>query len=144
MRDHARRRVRDGRANSRPPSERDPHAHAADPARGRGVIDPMPWYSGDRGPMQVARAIGGVVNDGQRVRPGWGWDTPRPRTWPEQGAGVPSAPSDLGWARQEPVRTIRWLIQHGLLLPFTEAMAHPKGEGRAWVTGREGPGLLGG
>jgi 1-acyl-sn-glycerol-3-phosphate acyltransferase len=46
---------------------------------------------------------------------------------------VPAPASDLGWARQEPVRTLRWLIQHGLLLPFTEVMAHPKVEGREWV-----------
>ena len=31
------------------------------------------------------------------------------------------------------MRTIRYLIQHGLLLPFTEAMSHPKVEGREWV-----------
>jgi len=99
----------------------------------------VPWYSGDRGPMQLARAFGDVINDVQRVRRGWRWDTPRPRTWPEQGAVVPAPASDLGWARQEPVRTIRWLIQHGLLLPFTEAMAHPKVEGREWVTELERP-----
>lgn len=99
----------------------------------------MPWYSGDRGPMQLARAIGDVANDVRRVRRGWHWDTPRPRTWPEQGAVVPTPASDLGWARQEPVRTIRWLIQHGLLLPFIEVMAHPKVEGREWVTELERP-----
>jgi 1-acyl-sn-glycerol-3-phosphate acyltransferase len=37
------------------------------------------------------------------------------------------------------VRTLRWLIQHALLLPFTEAMAHPKVEGREWVTELERP-----
>src|SRR4029077_8114892 len=93
----------------------------------------MPWYSGDRGPMQLARAVGGVFGDVQRVRRGWRWDTPRPHTWPAQGAVVPPPASDLGWARQEPVRTIRWLIQHGYCLPFTEAMAHTKGGGREWV-----------
>jgi 1-acyl-sn-glycerol-3-phosphate acyltransferase len=46
---------------------------------------------------------------------------------------VPTPASDLSWARQEPVRSIRYLIQRGLLLPFTEAMAHPKVEGREWV-----------
>jgi 1-acyl-sn-glycerol-3-phosphate acyltransferase len=89
--------------------------------------------------MQLARAVGDVAKDVQRVRRGWHWDTPRPHTWPEQGAVVPPPASDLGWARQEPVRTIRWLIQHGLLLPFTEAMAHPKVEGREWVTELERP-----
>jgi 1-acyl-sn-glycerol-3-phosphate acyltransferase len=52
---------------------------------------------------------------------------------------VPTPASDLGWARQEPVRTIRYLIQHGLLLPFTEVMAHPKVEGREWVRELERP-----
>src|ERR1700730_14980193 len=99
----------------------------------------MPWYSGDRGPVQLVRAIGGVTKDVRRVRRGWHWDTPRPRSWPDQGAVVPAPPSDLGWARQEPVRTLRWLIQPGLLLPFTEVMAHPTVEGREWVTDLERP-----
>src|SRR5216683_8418281 len=99
----------------------------------------MPWYSGNRGPVQVLKAVGGVARDLQRVRRGWHWDTPRPRTWPEQGSVVPAPASDLGWARQEPVRTVRWLIQHGLLLPFTEVMAHPKVEGREWVQELERP-----
>src|SRR2546428_7944224 len=99
----------------------------------------MPWYSGDRGPVQLMRAVGGVARDIRRVRRGWHWDTPRPRTWPEQGAVVPAPASDLGWARQEPVRTIRFLIQRGLLLPFTEAMAHPKVEGGEWVRELERP-----
>src|SRR2546430_1988516 len=99
----------------------------------------MPWYAGDRGPVQLMSTVRGIADDVQRVRRGWRWDMPRPRTWPEQGAAVPAEPSDLGWARQEPVRTLRWLIQHGLLLPFTEAMAHPKVEGREWVTELERP-----
>src|SRR2546428_9928726 len=99
----------------------------------------MPWYSGDRGPVQLVRALGGVTKDVRHVRRGWHWDTPRPHSWPEQGAVVPAPPSDLGWARQEPVRTLRWLIQHGLLLPFTEVMAHPKVEGREWVRELERP-----
>jgi 1-acyl-sn-glycerol-3-phosphate acyltransferase len=99
----------------------------------------MPWYSGDRGPVQLARALAGVATDVRHVRRGWHWDTPRPRSWPEQGAVVPAPPADLGWARQEPVRTLRWLIQRGLLLPFTEVMAHPKVEGREWVTDLERP-----
>src|SRR2546428_4812379 len=99
----------------------------------------MPWYSGDRGRVQWMRAVGCVARDIRRVRRGWHWDTPGPHSWPEQGAVVPAPPSDLGWARQEPVRTLRWLIQHGLLLPFTEVMAHPKVEGREWVRELERP-----
>jgi 1-acyl-sn-glycerol-3-phosphate acyltransferase len=37
------------------------------------------------------------------------------------------------------VRSIRYLIQRGLLLPFTEVMAHPKVEGREWVRELERP-----
>ena len=77
--------------------------------------------------------MGGVASDVRRVRRGWHWSGPRPHTWPEPGAVVPAPPSDLGWARQEPVRSIRYLIQRGLLLPFTEVMAHPQVEGREWV-----------
>jgi 1-acyl-sn-glycerol-3-phosphate acyltransferase len=99
----------------------------------------MTWYSGDRGPVQVLRTAGGIAKDLQRVRRGWHWDSPRPRSWPEQAEAVPTPASDLGWARQEPVRTLRWLIQHGLLLPFTEVMAHPKVEGREWVRELERP-----
>src|SRR5215472_3309108 len=92
-----------------------------------------PWYSGERGLTQVASTIGGLLTDVRRMRRAWHWDSPRPHTWPERGQAVPPLPADLGWARQEPVRTIRYLIQHGLLLPFTEAMVHPKVEGREWV-----------
>jgi 1-acyl-sn-glycerol-3-phosphate acyltransferase len=99
----------------------------------------MPWYAGDRGIVQLASTLQGFADDVKGVRQGWHWDTPRPRTWPEQGAVVPPEASDLGWARQEPVRSLRWLIQRGLLLPFTEAMAHPKVEGREWVTELERP-----
>src|SRR5260370_12412573 len=79
------------------------------------------------------------MRDLGRMRRGWHWDTPRPHTWPEQGAVVPPPASDLGWARVEPVRSIRYLIQHALLLPFTEAMVHPKVEGREWVRDLERP-----
>lgn len=89
--------------------------------------------------MRLAGTVRGVVEDLSRVRRAWHWDTPRPHTWPERGAVVPSRPSDLGWARQEPVRSLRYLIQHALLLPFTEAMAHPKVEGREWVRELERP-----
>jgi 1-acyl-sn-glycerol-3-phosphate acyltransferase len=98
----------------------------------------MAWYSG--GPLtRVTALAGSAIADVSRVRKAWHWDTPRPRTWPEPGAVVPPPASDLGWARVEPVRTIRYLIQHALLLPFTEAMVHPKVEGREWVRELERP-----
>ena len=99
----------------------------------------MTWYSGEGGVVRLAGTVRGVLEDVSRVRRAWHWSTPRPHTWPERGAVVPSRPSDLGWARQEPVRSLRYLIQHALLLPFTEAMAHPKVEGREWVRELERP-----
>jgi 1-acyl-sn-glycerol-3-phosphate acyltransferase len=99
----------------------------------------MTWYSGEGGVVRLAGTVRGVVEDVSRVRRAWHWATPRPHTWPERGAVVPSRPSDLGWARQEPVRSLRYLIQHALLLPFTEVMAHPKVEGREWVRELERP-----
>ncbi len=99
----------------------------------------MTWYSGEGGVVRLAGTVRGVVEDVSRVRRAWHWDTPRPHTWPEPSDVVPARASDLGWARQEPVRSIRYLIQRGLLLPFTEAMAHPKVEGREWVRELERP-----
>ena len=45
------------------------------------------------------------------------------------------------WAgrARSPFARIRYLIQRGLLLPFTEVMAHPKVEGREWVRELERP-----
>jgi len=98
----------------------------------------LAWYS--EGPLtRIAAVTGGLARDVTRVRRGWHWDTPRPHTWPERGAVVPPPPGDLGWARVEPVRSIRYLIQRVLLLPFTEAMVHPKIEGREWVRELERP-----
>jgi 1-acyl-sn-glycerol-3-phosphate acyltransferase len=98
----------------------------------------LAWYS--EAPLtRLASTAGGLVRDISRVRRAWHWDTPRPRTWPEQGAVVPAPATDLGWARAEPVRSIRWLIQRALLLPFTEAMVHPKVEGREFVRDLERP-----
>ncbi len=92
----------------------------------------MAWY--DEGPLtKVANIAGRTLGDVARVRKAWQWDAPRPHTWPERGAVVPAPASDLGWARVEPVRSIRYLIQQALLLPFTEAMVHPRVEGREWV-----------
>jgi len=77
-----------------------------------------------------------------RVRRAWHWDTPRPHTWPEEGAVVPPPASDLGWTRVEPVRSIRYLIQRVLLMPFTEAMVHPEVEGREWVKELKRPAIF--
>jgi len=80
-----------------------------------------------------------LLSDIDTVRRGWPWGRVRPASWPEPAPGVSDRPSNLGWARAEPVRSLRWLIQRGLLLPFTEVMAHPTVEGREWVTDLERP-----
>src|SRR4029077_2544211 len=67
----------------------------------------MTWYSGEGGLTGLARTVAGVANDVSRVRRAWHWDTPRPHTWPEQGAVVPAPASDLGWARQGPGRALQ-------------------------------------
>jgi 1-acyl-sn-glycerol-3-phosphate acyltransferase len=98
----------------------------------------MTWYS--EPPLgRLAQAAGGALSDVRRVRRAWHWNEPRPHTWPEPGAVVPAPATDLGWTRVEPVRSIRWLIQRAMLLPFTEAMVHPKIEGREWVRELERP-----
>lgn len=101
-----------------------------------------PWYSGERGLTQALRLLGGVATDVRRVSRGWHWGGPRPRTWPEAAPGVPDRPSDLGWARMEPIRTIRYLLQRGILMPFNEVMTHPVIEGGEWVRELERPVIL--
>jgi 1-acyl-sn-glycerol-3-phosphate acyltransferase len=42
----------------------------------------------------------------------------------------------------EPFRSLRWALQKGMLMPFTEAMAHPKVEGEEWVQELDRPVIL--
>ena len=67
------------------------------------------------------------------LRRGWRWGDVRPASWAPSAAAVPDRSSDLGWARTEPVRSVRWAIQHGLSMPFTRLMANPTVEGREWL-----------
>jgi 1-acyl-sn-glycerol-3-phosphate acyltransferase len=101
-------------------------------------VSGKPWYAGE--------AITGVVGSGFRLmrdvelmRRGWHWRQPRPRSWPEASSAVPERPPDLGWARMEPVRTIRFLIQRGVMGPYTEAMARPRISGREWLRSLDRP-----
>jgi 1-acyl-sn-glycerol-3-phosphate acyltransferase len=55
---------------------------------------------------------------------------------------VPERANDLAWARAEPARTVRWLIQHGLSLPFTRVMSDPQVSGREWVRELNRPVIL--
>ena len=83
-----------------------------------------------------------LLDDLATLRGGWRWGGVRPAGWPERAPAAPSRPCDLGWARTEPVRTLRWLIQHGLSLPFTRAMTDPRVEGAEWLSQLERPAIL--
>jgi 1-acyl-sn-glycerol-3-phosphate acyltransferase len=74
-----------------------------------------------------------LLDDVRLLRSGFNWGAPRPRSWPEAASAVPERPSNLQWARQEPVRTLRYLIQRGVMMPFNELMTHPRVEGAEWV-----------
>jgi 1-acyl-sn-glycerol-3-phosphate acyltransferase len=100
------------------------------------------WYSGKVGLSAVMAGMGGMVADYRKIRRGFHRDTPRPASWPEASDAVPDRPSDLGWARMEPIRSIRYALQKGMLIPFTEVMAHPKIEGEEWVQELDRPVIL--
>jgi len=104
---------------------------------------PIPaWYSGRVGISSLAQGVGGMVADYRKLRRGFHWDTPRPASWAPAANAVPDRPTDLGWARVEPVRSVRWALQKGMLNPFTEMMAHPKVEGQEWVEDLQRPVIL--
>jgi 1-acyl-sn-glycerol-3-phosphate acyltransferase len=104
---------------------------------------PLPaWYSGRVGVSALVGALGGMYSDYRKLRRGFHLDTPRPASWPPAADAVPDRPSDLGWARVEPVRSIRWALQKGMLNPFTEAMARPTVEGEEWVRELDRPVIL--
>jgi 1-acyl-sn-glycerol-3-phosphate acyltransferase len=100
------------------------------------------WFSGKVGVSSLVAGIGGMVADYRKLRRGFHWDTPRPASWPEASDAVPDRPTDLGWARTEPFRSIRYGLQKGMLIPFTEAMAHPTVEGEEWVQDLDRPVIL--
>ena len=71
----------------------------------------MAWYS--NGPLtRLAAITSSALDDVTRVRRAWHWDTPRPRTWPEQGAVVPPPPSDLDCADFAPLKNFP--VRHDL------------------------------
>jgi 1-acyl-sn-glycerol-3-phosphate acyltransferase len=82
------------------------------------------------------------LQDVEQVWRGWRWGDPRPRSWPPRAPAIPDRPSNIGWARAEPVRTLRWLIQRGLSMPVTRAVASPEVEGREWVQDLDRPVIL--
>jgi 1-acyl-sn-glycerol-3-phosphate acyltransferase len=55
---------------------------------------------------------------------------------------MPGREADLGWARNEPVRSVRWLIQRGVSLPVTRLVANPQVEGREWLRTLDRPAIF--
>ncbi|HEX6547469.1 MAG TPA: lysophospholipid acyltransferase family protein [Candidatus Dormibacteraeota bacterium] len=98
----------------------------------------MPWYSGG----WRVNPVESLAGDLRLLRRGWRWGAPRPRDWPEAAPAVPDRPSNLGWARAEPVRSLRFLLQRGLLMPFTKVMTDPRVEGAEWVRDLDRPAIL--
>lgn len=82
------------------------------------------------------------VGDLRMVRRGWRWGGVRPASWPEAVPGIPEPASNLDWARQEPIRGLRWLLQRGLSVPFTRAMTDLRVDGAGWLRDQDRPALL--
>jgi 1-acyl-sn-glycerol-3-phosphate acyltransferase len=83
-----------------------------------------------------------LLRDLRTVRTGWRWGGVRPASWPEAVPGIPEPASNLDWARQEPIRSLRWLLQRGLSVPATRAITGLRVEGAGWLRDRDRPALL--
>ena len=83
-----------------------------------------------------------LLRDLRVVRAGWRWGGVRPAGWPDAVPGIPEPASNLDWARQEPVRSLRWLLQRGLSVPFTRAMTGLHVQGEGWLRDQDRPALL--
>jgi 1-acyl-sn-glycerol-3-phosphate acyltransferase len=73
------------------------------------------------------------LDDLRLLRTGFRWGQARPRSWAEPQALEAAGPENLDWARREPVRSIRYLLQRGLMFPLNELMTHPRIEGAEWL-----------
>jgi 1-acyl-sn-glycerol-3-phosphate acyltransferase len=83
-----------------------------------------------------------LPRDIRTVRAGWRWGGVRPASWPDPVPGIPEPASNLDWARQEPIRGLRWLVQRGLSIPFTQAMTGLRVDGEGWLREQDRPALL--
>jgi len=83
-----------------------------------------------------------LLDDVRQVRRGWHWGEVKPWSWPERAPVVPDRASNLDWARAEPVRSVRWLLQKGVSLPFTRVMANPEVQGREWIENLDRPAII--
>jgi 1-acyl-sn-glycerol-3-phosphate acyltransferase len=83
-----------------------------------------------------------LLGDLRMVRRGWRWGGVRPASWPAAVPGIPEPASNLDWARHEPIRGLRWLLQRGLSVPFTRAMTGLRVDGEGWLRDQDRPALL--
>jgi len=90
----------------------------------------------------LAGRVGAIRRDYDLLRRGFHLDSPRPRGWPERSQSTPDRPSDLGWARMEPIRSIRYGLQKALLDPVTRLIGDPVIEGGQWVEDLERPAII--
>ena len=93
----------------------------------------LPWYAGERGLLGLVGRADSFRSDLRAMRRGFRWNQPRPRSWAEAAEPVPDRPSNLEWARREPIRTLRLLLQRGFMMPLNEVMTHPRIEGGEWA-----------
>jgi len=56
--------------------------------------------------------------------------------------GIPEPASNLDWARHEPIRSLRWLLQRGVAVPFARTATSLRVEGQEWLERQERPALL--
>ncbi|MGH7869905.1 MAG: lysophospholipid acyltransferase family protein [Candidatus Dormibacteraceae bacterium] len=83
-----------------------------------------------------------AFSDLRQLRRGWRWGEERLPSWPLRHS-IASPPSeDLSWARTESMRSLRWLVQRGLSLPFTKAIADPQVVGSEWLNHLQAPVIL--
>ncbi len=82
------------------------------------------------------------LRDLRTVRAGWRWGGIRPASWPEVSPALPEPLSNLDWARKEPVRGLRWLLQQGLSVPFTRAVTSLRVTGDGWLREQDQAALL--
>jgi 1-acyl-sn-glycerol-3-phosphate acyltransferase len=83
-----------------------------------------------------------LLGDVDTLRRGWRWGGPRPASWPATMPGIPEPASNLDWARHEPVRSLRWLVQRGLSLPFARAVTDLQVDGAEWLQDQERPAII--
>jgi 1-acyl-sn-glycerol-3-phosphate acyltransferase len=83
-----------------------------------------------------------LLRDLRTVRSGWRWGGVRPVSWPAAAPGLPDPATNLDWARSEPIRSLRWVIQRGLSVPVARAVTGLRVEGDGWLRDQDRPALL--